>query len=327
MLDRSETPDTSATSAGGLISTRVVAIRFLTEAINIYTVQRLGSEVLPAWQPGAHIDIYLPGGLLRQYSLVEYDMEPGQYQVAVKREAKGRGGSREAHRLQVGQIVEISAPRNKFPLALSSAPSILFAGGIGITPILSMARRLHLEGRPWALHYCCRSRDDMPFRAVLEAFSEAHLHYDDENPGRFLDLSKIVADAPSNAELYCCGPGTMMEAFEAATVNWPPGQVHVEYFANTLPPRIGNGFVVKLARSGHEFLIPEGKTILAVLLENGIPAPHSCEEGVCGACEMRVISGEPEHHDMVLTDAEKNANKSLMICWAGSKSDRLVLDF
>jgi ferredoxin-NADP reductase len=327
MLDRSEAPETHATSAGGLISTRVVAIRFLTETINIYTLQRLGSGLLPAWQPGAHIDIHLPGGMVRQYSLVEYDLEPGQYQIAVKREVKGRGGSREAHRLQAGQIVEISPPRNNFALTLGLAPSILFAGGIGITPILSMAHRLRREGRPWTLHYCCRSRDDMPFRAVLEAFSEVHLHYDDENPGRFLDLSKIVAAAPRTAELYCCGPGAMMKAFEAATVNWPPDQVHVEYFANTLPPRNGNGFVVKLARSGHEFLIPEGKTILAVLLENGIPAPHSCEEGICGACEMRVISGEPEHHDMVLTDAEKSGNKSLMICCAGSKSDRLVLDF
>jgi ferredoxin-NADP reductase len=317
-------PEPSASAP--TIEVRVIAIRYLTETINLFELQPLGRLPLPAWTPGAHIDVHLRGALIRQYSLIGDDAPPDRYCIAVKREANGRGGSRQMHQLRVGQIIEISAPRNNFPLALTDAPNILFAGGIGITPILSMARKLERDGLQWTLHYCCPSRQTMPFRASLESMAHVRLRFDDENPGCFLDMAGELAAAPKNAHLYCCGPAPMMKAFELATAQWPPEQIHVEYFSNTVAPDTNGGFIVELARSGHEFLVPPGKTILAVLKENGLPVRSSCEEGVCGTCETLVVSGIPDHRDIILTDVEKAQNRSMMICCSGSKSDRLVLD-
>ena len=166
----------------------------------------------------------------------------------------------------------------------------------------------------------------MPFRASLEAMANVRLRFDDENPGRFLDIASELAATPRNAHLYFCGPAPMMKAFELAAADWPVDQIHVEYFASTIAPDTSGGFIVNLARSGHEFLVPPGKTILAVLKENGVPVRSSCEEGVCGTCETLVVSGTPDHRDLILTDAEKAQNRSMMICCSGSKSDRLVLD-
>ena len=228
--------------------------------------------------------------------------------------------------LRVGKTLKISAPRNNFPLVENANHVILFAGGIGITPIWCMVQRLEELGRSWKLYYACRSRADMAFLQSLEAMSPAQFHFDDESAGKFLDVTAIVAEAPKDAHLYCCGPTPMLNAFEAATASWPREQIHIEYFTPKQDAAKTGGFVVELARSGQEFVIPEGKTILQVLLDAGVDVDYSCELGICGACEQRVISGEPEHRDAILTEEEQASNTKVMICCAGCKSERLVLD-
>jgi ferredoxin-NADP reductase len=317
-----------ATAAEGLIDVRVTAIRYAARDTHIYEFTRPDGRPLPAYQPGAHIDLHLPNGLVRQYSLIEAEPDPSRYTIAVKRDPASRGGSRYVHdELRVGKTLKISAPRNNFALVENAGHVLLLAGGIGITPIWCMVQRLEKLGRPWTLYYACRSRSDMAFLQALESMAGAQFHFDDETAGRVLDLPAIVAGAPKDAHLYCCGPTPMLKAFEAATKDWPHAQVHVEYF--TPKPEATDkkgGFVVELARSGQEFVIPEGKSILEVLLDAGVDVDYSCELGICGACEQRVISGVPEHHDAILTEEEQASNTKVMICCAGCKSERLVLD-
>jgi tetrachlorobenzoquinone reductase len=321
-------PAPAATRApSDLIEVRLTAIRYAARDTNLYEFQSLDGQPLPAYEPGAHIDLHLPSGLLRNYSLTTAAPEASTYTVGIKRDPASRGGSRFIHdELRVGTTLKIGGPRNNFRLRDDAANTVLIAGGIGITPVWCMAQRLTALGRPWQLHYACRSRADMAFRPELERMSQAALHFDDERDG-FLDVAAIVANSPKDAHLYCCGPAAMLQAFEAATKEWPRDQIHVEYFtAKELPPAKTGGFTVELARSGVEYFIPEGETILNVLLDAGIDIDYSCELGICGACEQRVISGVPEHRDSILSEAEQAENTRVMICCAGCKTERLVLD-
>jgi len=318
-----------AQSDSDLIEVRLNAIRYGARDTNLYEFVRPNGEPLPPYEPGAHIDVHLPNGIIRQYSLVLPANGPASnYTLGVKRDPASRGGSRYVHdELRVGRTLKISAPRNNFPLREDASHVILFAGGIGITPIWCMVQRLEELGRDWKLYYACRSRADMAFLATLEHLPGARFHFDDESAGKFLDVAAILRDAPKDAHLYCCGPTPMLNAFEAATAEWPREQVHVEYFTpKALPTDKKGGFVVELARSGQEFVIPEGQSILQVLLDAGVDVDYSCELGICGACEQRVISGEPEHRDAILTEEEQASNTKVMICCAGCKSERLVLD-
>jgi ferredoxin-NADP reductase len=311
----------------GLIDVRLIAIRYAARDTNLYELTPLDGQPLPAYQPGAHIDLHLPNGVVRQYSLTEARSNPVSYTVGVKRDPASRGGSRYVHdELRVGRSLKISAPRNNFALVENADHVVLFAGGIGITPIWCMVQRLEELGRSWTLHYACRSRADMAFLSALEAMTGAQFHFDDESGGKFLDVGALVAAAPKDAHLYCCGPTPMLKAFETATANWPREQVHIEYFTPKQEAAKSGGFTVELARSGKEFVIPEGKSILQVLLDAGVDVDYSCELGICGACEQRVISGEPEHRDAILTEEEQASNTKVMICCAGCKSERLVLD-
>lgn len=308
------------------IDMRLTAIRYAAQDTNLYEFRRPDGVPLPATEPGAHIDVNLPNGMMRQYSLVTADGDPCAYVVGIKRDRASRGGSIFIHdHLRVGQIVAIGGPRNNFPLKEDAAHTVLVAGGIGITPIWCMAQRLKKLGRSFELHYACRDRAEVAFHDELKALPEARIHIDAETGG-FLDVAAIVNDAREEAHFYCCGPIPMLEGFEAATKDLPPDRVHVEYFSAKEEAATGGGFVVELRKSGREFAIPEGKTILDVLLEGGIDIMYSCQEGVCGACETAVISGEPDHRDNILTEAERQANKTMMICCSGSKSPRLVLD-
>jgi ferredoxin-NADP reductase len=225
-----------------------------------------------------------------------------------------------------GQALSVSAPRNHFPLASNAQHSVLFAGGIGITPIWAMLQHLKARSQNWELHYASRSRDDMAFRDELQQLPGAHLHFDDENAGRVLDLNAVVSKAPTGAHFYCCGPVPMLDAFRAATAALPSGQVHFEYFAAKEERSLDGGFVVELARSKKEVLIPPGRSILEVLRDEGLDVSSSCEEGICGICETAVISGVPDHRDAILSDHERATNKVMMICCSGSKTARLVLD-
>jgi ferredoxin-NADP reductase len=316
-----------AKTADGLIDVRVTAIRYAARDTHLYEFTRLDGQPLPSYTPGAHIDLHLPNGLVRQYSLIEAEPDPLHYTIGVKRDPASRGGSRYVHdELRVGRTLKISAPRNNFPLVEEAGHVLLLAGGIGITPIWCMVQRLEKLGRSWTLYYATRSRSDMAFLQALEAMAGAQFHFDDESAGKFLDVAAIVAEAPKDAHLYCCGPTPMLKAFESATADWPRAQVHIEYFTPKQEADKKGGFVVELARSGQEFVIPEGKSILQVLLDAGVDVDYSCELGICGACEQRVISGIPEHRDAILTEEEQASNTKVMICCAGCKSERLVLD-
>ncbi len=310
-----------------LIEVRVADVRTAAQDTKLYELRSADGKPLPASEPGAHIDVLLPNGKQRQYSLTVCEPNPERYLIGVKRDPASRGGSAYMHdEVQAGQTLKIRPPRNHFPLVENAPHVVLIAGGIGVTPIYCMAQRLAGLGRSWELHYSCRSRADMAFREELSKFKEAHLHFDDESGGKFLDMAAIVAKAPKDAHLYCCGPMPMLKAFEAATAEWPRTQIHVEYFAPKQEPAKTGGFVVELAKSGQEFVIPEGKTILQVLLDAGVYVDYSCELGICGLCQTPLLSGTPEHRDAFLSDEQKAANDTVMICCAGSKSGRLVLD-
>lgn len=309
-----------------LIEVRLVEVRYAARDINLFAFERPDGGPLPPAGPGAHIDVVLPGGTVRQYSLIDTGQSARRYTIGVKRDPNGGGGSLQLHdRLPVGSLLQVSAPRNHFPLDEQARHSVLIAGGIGVTPIYAMAERLAELGRSFELHYSSRSRADAAFLPVLETLG-ARFHFDAEAEGRFLDLAAIVAEAPAGSHFYCCGPLPMLEAFEAATAGLPPEQVHLEYFMAKDAPADEGGFTVELKRSGAVHAIPPGKTILDVLREAGLNLPASCEKGVCGTCETRVLAGTPDHRDAILTEAEKRAGDTMMICCSGAKSDRLVLD-
>src|SRR5438046_2573064 len=200
----------------------------------------------------------------------------------------------------------------------------------GITPIWCMVQRLAALKRSWKIYYACQSRPDMAFLDELKKLDPqaVHLHFDDEAEGKFLDLAGAIQAAPQNAHFYCCGPNPMLKAFEAAAASRPRSNIHIEYFTPKDDGTSGHmgGFWVELARSGEEYFIPEGKKILEVLYEAGVDVDYSCELGICGACETRVISGTPEHHDSVLSEEEQATNERVMICCCGCKTERLVLE-
>jgi ferredoxin-NADP reductase len=323
----------TAAAASHQIAARLTDIRTVARDTKLYTFRRVDGAPLPPYKPGAHIDLHLPNGLVRQFSLVQpADPNSGGYVVGVKRDENSRGGSRYIiDEMKVGDEIKISAPRNNFPLVEDAEQVALFAGGIGITPIWCMAQQLNALGRSWKLYYACRSRADMAFLETLQQLApdSVHLHFDDE-AGGVLDIAAAIAATPASAHLYCCGPNPMLKAFEAATAGRPRNLIHVEYFtpkeeAAGQESKLG-GFWVELARSGEEYFIPEGQKILEVLYQAGVDVDYSCELGICGACETKVISGTPIHHDSVLSEEEQASNEKVMICCCGCATERLVLD-
>lgn len=319
---------TADASAPATIEMRLTSIRYAADDINLYEMRRPDNAALPAAGPGAHIDVHLPNGIMRQYSLVTADGDPRAYVIGIKRDRASRGGSVFIHdRLRVGQKLTVGSPRNNFPLLESVEHTVLVAGGIGITPIWAMAQRLLKLGRSFELHYACRERREAAFLEQLVAMPQAHLHVDSENGGRPLDIAAIVARAPRHSHYYCCGPLPMLSAYEAATASLDAAQVHAEYFMPKATAACEGGYVVELHRTGQTFAIPEGKTILQVLREGGVAAPYSCEEGICGACQVKVMAGTPDHRDSVLSEREKQAGDTMLICCSGAKSERLVIDF
>ena len=309
-----------------LTDMRLTGIAYAAKDTNLYEFRRPDGASLPGIEPGAHIDIHLPNGMMRQYSLVTADGDPAAYVVGIKRDRASRGGSRYVHEyLGVAEILKIGGPRNHFPLNEDAPHSVLIAGGIGITPIWCMAQRLQKLGRSFELHYACRTRDEAAFLQELQKLQQAHVHIDAE-VGGFLDLAPIIANAPAGSHFYCCGPAPMLAGYETATKHVPAAQVHAEYFTAKEEAATDGGYVVELRKSGLEFAVPEGRTILQVLRDAGVDTPYSCESGVCGACEAKVVSGDVDHRDNVLTETERKASKTMMICCSGSKSSRLVLD-
>ncbi|MFF2408351.1 PDR/VanB family oxidoreductase [Streptomyces sp. NPDC058092] len=286
---------------------------------------RLEGADLPAWQPGAHLDLLLPSGLVRQYSLCGDPADPGTYTIATRLVADSRGGSREVHaRLHEGEEVEVRAPRNRFPLA--EAPAYLFiAGGIGITPILPMVRSVAASGADWRLLYGGRSRASMPFLDEIEKLGaeggRVTVVAKDE-AGR-PDTAAALADTARGTAVYCCGPEPLMDAVAAAL---PPGRtLHLERFTAATTSSAGSGpFEVELRRSGRTVRVAAGQSVLAAVREELPYVSYSCEQGFCGTCQQRVLEGEIDHRDELLTDTERD--DSMLICVSRCRGERLVLD-
>ncbi len=318
----------SAASTDPLIDVELTAISTAADDTKLYELRRTDGQPMPPVEPGAHIDIYLPSGLIRQYSLTSAEGITDRYVIGVKKDAASRGGSREMHdTLKVGMRLKIGGPRNNFELDAAAPHTVLFAGGIGVTPIWAMVQRLAATNKSWKLYFSSRNRSQAAFLDGLSAHgSKVTLHFDDEAQGKFLDMAAAVASAPEGTHFYCCGPTPMLEAFQEATAKVPVENVHLEYFTSTQEAATEGGYTVVLKESGKEFYVPEGKTILDVLLDAKIPISHSCTMGICGSCETVVLEGIPDHRDDFLTPKEKEANKTIMICCSGSLSPKLVLD-
>lgn len=305
---------------------RLHTVTFAARDIHLLEFRPPHGELLPLFDAGAHIDLHLPNGLVRQYSLCNAPGERHRYVVAVKRDAHSRGGSQFVHEgLRVGEVLPVGAPRNNFPLVEDAACTVLIAGGIGVTPMVAMVARLRETDRPWQLHYSVRERVDAAFLNSLDG-PELHLHVDSEHGGKPLAVADIVRGASPGSHLYCCGPAPMLDAFEAASAHLARDRVHVERFTPAKPAADAGGFTVKLARRGDSILVAPGQSILTALRGIGLDLPASCEQGICGTCETRVLQGQPDHRDSLLSDEEKVASKVMMICCSGSHGELLVLD-
>jgi vanillate O-demethylase ferredoxin subunit len=288
---------------------------------------------LPSFEAGAHIDVEVGEGLLRQYSLCSLASYPDHYRIAVLREPHSRGGSVAVHALAEGDLVRIGAPRNAFPLAAEAPQTLLFAGGIGVTPLLCMAEALHREGADFQLHYCARSALTAAFVTDLQSAPFAdrvHFHFDDGAASQRLDIVAVLAQAGSGAHLYVCGPGGFIDwvvgAAEAAS--FPAMSIHREYFNAVAVSAEADDqpFVAEIASTGARFDVGPGETLAQVLLRNGIAIPISCESGVCGTCLTGVRAGIPDHRDYYLSAAEKALGDRLLPCCSWSKTPLLVLD-
>lgn len=314
------------------LQVKVAARREEAEGIIGLELVAVDGGPLPEFAAGAHIDVHLPGGLLRQYSLCNAPHERHRYQIGVLRDPQSRGGSLAVHdALKVGDLITISAPRNQF--ALQPAPhSLLLAGGIGVTPILCMAEALATAGDSFELHYCARSPMRQAFRERIAASTFADRvvhHYDDGEADQKLDLDALLSRTDPATRLYVCGPtGFIAHVLETARRRgWPESQLHFEYFGAAPVQADGNtAFDVKLASSGQVYAIPAGRTVIQVLAEHGVDVPVSCEQGICGTCLTRVLEGEPDHRDQYLTDEERAANDQFTPCCSRAKSALLVLD-
>jgi ferredoxin-NADP reductase len=315
-----------------LLEVRLHAIRYQARNIHSFEFQAMNGGELPPFTAGSHIDLHLPNGLIRSYSLANAPVERHRYVVGVNRDAKSRGGSAYVHdALKVGHVLQVSEPRNNFRLFEGAPHTVFIAGGIGITPIRSMISRLQALGHSWKLFYCARDRQSAAYLDELRAMGEQvqtnlHFNFDQEPGGQLLDIAALISGLDENTHVYCCGPLPMLAAFEKATAGLPQERVHVEYFNAKEQPSAEGGFQVELARTKQVIQVARGKTILDALLDAGIDVPYSCMEGVCASCETRVLGGVPDHRDLVLSKEEQAANDRMMVCCSGSKSERLVLD-
>lgn len=302
------------------------------DGICSYELVRLDGAPLPPFEAGAHIDVHLGDKLVRQYSLCNPPGETHRYQIGVLRDANSRGGSQAMHdHIDTGSKLTISAPKNHFPL-VEARRTLLFAGGIGITPILAMAEALAVKGAAFEMHYSARSPERAAFRERLAAShlaGQVHFHYDSGDDAQKLDLAALLANPDAGTHLYVCGPQGFIDHVLGAArgLGWPPAQLHVEYFSAAAVDTGGDqAFEVKLASNGRIVTVPAGTTVLKALEAEGIEIAYSCEEGVCGTCLTRVLEGVPEHRDMYLTEEEQAANDQFTPCCSRAKTPMLVLD-
>ena len=307
-------------------------LRFEAEDITSIELRPVGGGSFPAFEAGSHIDLHLPNAMVRSYSLVNPAGETHRYVVAVLKDRASRGGSRCVHdQLRVGMQIRISAPRNNFHLHEDASHTVLVAGGIGVTPLLCMAQRLRALGRPFEFLYFARSRASAAFTAEIEALGVPVTWHFDAEKGGPPDLRALLAARPAQAgtHYYACGPAVMLDSFEKFCAELGYTQAHIERFTAVEVAAAADArttYIVELKRAGKEFEVQAGQNLLAALRAAGVDPSTSCEEGICGSCETRVLAGIPDHRDSVLSPSEQAANTSMMVCVSGCKSERLVLD-
>ncbi len=313
------------------IEAKVMQVTPLTERISEFCLVSVNGAAMPTYDAGAHVLFDLPDGDTRAYSLIAFEpisAAPQTYRIAVQREPEGKGGSTHMHGLRAGATITCAAPKNDFPLN-PDAPAVFLAGGIGITPMISMATTLQDRGQKFAFHYSGRSASLMAYRDVLqESFGDKlHLHCDDD-PACALDLDAVIADMGSAAHLYVCGPKGLIDATKAKaeTAGIPAERIHFELF-DAPQEQVGDtAFEVELASTGAVFTVAPGQSIIEALEEGGVDVMYDCQRGDCGICQCDVISGTPDHRDVVLSEAERAAGNVMQICVSRAKSPRLVLD-
>jgi vanillate O-demethylase ferredoxin subunit len=314
------------------IQVRVASKTREAEAICSYELVRVDGGPLPPFEAGAHVDVHLGEHIVRQYSLCNPPGETHRYQIGVLRDEASRGGSRAMHdEIDTGSTLHISAPKNHFPL-VAAKRSLLFAGGIGVTPILAMAETLASTGADFEMHYSARSPERAAFRERIAGSIFAgriHFHYDSGDAAQKLDLAALLSTPNADTHLYVCGPQGYIDHVlgSAKAFGWPASQLHVEYFGAAAVDTSGDGaFDVKLASSGKVVTVPAGITVIKALAAQGVEIPYSCEEGVCGTCLTRVLEGVPDHRDLYLTEEEQAANDQFTPCCSRAKTSVLVLD-
>lgn len=312
---------------GNLIAMEVTARRELTKQVTELVLEPLDAGILPGFTAGAHITVRTPAGAMRRYSLVgSNDDTPRSYKIAIKREPNSRGGSASMHdQAPIGTQLKIETPENSFPLA--DVPKyLLIAGGIGVTPIYSMALQLASQGKDFRVIYCTRSREEAAYIDEMEKQFGDRLtsHYDDGDLTKVYDFWDHFKDV-QKLNVYCCGPKPLIEEIRALSGHWPEGRVNFEDFKPVEIVRADDAaFNVKLKGTGKTITVPKDKSILEALRDAGMPVVSSCESGTCGTCKTRLLSGEVDHRDMVLMDEEKQDH--IMICVSRARSGDLVLD-
>jgi vanillate O-demethylase ferredoxin subunit len=323
------------TMANECMMVRVAAVRHETDdVIGLDLVPVAPGETLPAFTPGAHIDVHPAPGLSRQYSLYGDCSESAVYRIGVLRAPRSRGGSAAMHGLKAGDLVRIGAPRNLFALDGDASRAILLGGGIGITPLLSMAYRLSCQGVAFEVHYYTRTRQATAFRDLIaqSRFRDAvRFHFCEEDPSALFSAARDLPAFEPGLHLYTCGPDGFMAAVTegAQARGYPASAMHQEHFQ---PRAAASGneepaFTVVQAATGTQYAVPPDRTIAQVLVAAGLEMELSCEQGMCGTCLVDVVEGEPDHRDIYQTDAEKRSNARIAICCSRSRSTRLILDF
>lgn len=314
------------------VAMRVARIRDVGEGIRSFDLEPVDKVPLADAAAGSHVVVQLSGGLARPYSVVAHDPHTNRYRIAVKREDKGRGGSRAMHALNEGDVVRVSKPRNHFVLYESAARFVLVAGGIGITPLLSMANRLQSLRKPFELHVCARDEAAVPFRDELTRSAivdRARVHLDGPDGRSSLDLDAVLGGATPDTLLYLCGPQGFMNWLRESALarGWPEASIRIESFSAPALENIENhAFRLDLARSGRNIEVPANQTILDALLHAGVEVPYACMQGTCGTCAAHVMEGEVDHRDACLSETEKTNNDRLCLCVSRARGDRLSID-
>lgn len=318
------------TTQSSRLTLKVADVRCEARDVMVLELRAADNSALPPFTPGSHLEVYLPGGLIRHYSLCNDPSEKDRYCIGVGLARDSRGGSKYIHHnVRVGQTLQVSAPRNNFPMEISAEEFVFIAGGIGVTPIMAMIRTCQAMNKPWRLFYCARNRQRTAFYEDLRALApdRCEFHFDDEQAGRLFDAAAKLAGVKDSAHIYCCGPAPLMKAVESATTNRAQDRVHFEWFtASVTDSTQDRAFTVVLRSSGKQFQVPPGRSILEVLEDNDEGVPYSCREGLCATCKTVVCAGIPDHRDHVLSPAEKADNNQMMICISRSKTDVIELE-